>query len=181
LVLKYIDPALYAEIHLDEPWDSEHNKQFASRMPDCFLNSSTKVPGKTNIQLITGKKCLADGADSRTVEEVNASGREVIFLVEANPAVEWMKPQDLSYDDMVKNGMVAKDSNTSGLACTPNIFGYNFGAAGSTHNAYVYTDSPAVKMEVNGENNQIDLKSLCDRAAMKTDIGEYKPKDGENK
>ncbi|MCL2349640.1 MAG: hypothetical protein FWC50_15425 [Planctomycetaceae bacterium] len=181
LILKHIDPALYSEIRLDEPWDSDHNKQFASRMPDCFLNPSMKEPGKTNYQLIVGKKCLTDGVGSRTVEEVNESGREVIFLVEANPAVEWMKPQDLNYDDMVKNRMVAKGSDAAGLACTHNFFGFNFGLAGATlDKAYIYTDTPAVKMEVNGDQ-QIDFQSLCDRAVMKTDIGEYQPKNGENK
>lgn len=37
LILPHIEEErLYKEIRLDEPWDSEHNRQFHSRMPPCY-------------------------------------------------------------------------------------------------------------------------------------------------
>ena len=51
LVLPYLDPneaKLYSEFHLDEPWDSEHNRQLIARMPKVFKNPRIDREGFTN-------------------------------------------------------------------------------------------------------------------------------------
>ena len=41
LILPYLgEEKLYKEFHLDEPWDSDHNKMLIPRMPKVFV-----VPG----------------------------------------------------------------------------------------------------------------------------------------
>ena len=41
--------ALYRQFHLDEPWDSEHNKKLIPLMPPVYMApGSTAGPGKTN-------------------------------------------------------------------------------------------------------------------------------------
>src|SRR6266699_4528907 len=56
-VLPFIEgDALYKEFHLDEPWDSEHNKKLLEKMPRTYapLNVEPK-PGMTFFQVFTGK------------------------------------------------------------------------------------------------------------------------------
>ena len=49
LLLPYIgEKELYAQFHLDEPWNSDHNKELVSRMPGIYASPSGKAgEGKT--------------------------------------------------------------------------------------------------------------------------------------
>src|SRR5262245_28627875 len=49
---------LYKEFHLDEPWDSEHNRRFVDRMPAVFKNSKLDRPGMTNYLAVVGEECV---------------------------------------------------------------------------------------------------------------------------
>src|SRR5205807_5126217 len=43
-ILPYIEQgALFNEFHLDEPWDSEHNKKLIERMPTIFAAPGSKA------------------------------------------------------------------------------------------------------------------------------------------
>src|SRR5438309_10601168 len=51
-ILPFIEQTnLYNEFHVDEPWDSEHNKKLIPRMPKIFgsLNVAANQEGKTRI------------------------------------------------------------------------------------------------------------------------------------
>src|SRR5205085_9488987 len=50
--------ALYHEFHLDEPWDSAHNRQLIKRMPDVFKSPKATQDGKTNYLAVVGKECV---------------------------------------------------------------------------------------------------------------------------
>ncbi len=159
---------VYSQIRLDEPWDSEHNRRFHSQMPQCYGNPGVKGEGKTNYQMITGSKCLSDGPNGRTADEIRAAGHPVVLFVEAAPAVEWMKPQDLSYDDMMKNGVVSDDSAVPGLACPHNVFNVRMGTTGlSTWETNLYTKNPHAG---NQSDNYIRLEQLYEYATLDTDI-----------
>ena len=119
--------ALYEDIRLDEPWDSEYNRQFASRMPKCYLNATLKEEGKTNFKMIIGTKCISDGTGSRTAEEVRAN--RPIVVIEANPSVEWMKPEDLQYTDLEANGYVEPGDLKPGVTCPHSMMTIPFGLA----------------------------------------------------
>src|SRR5207253_5271036 len=47
---------LYKEFHLDEPWDSAHNKKLLGKMPKLFapVMGKTKQPHSTYYQVFTG-------------------------------------------------------------------------------------------------------------------------------
>lgn len=105
-ILPYLEEqALYNEFHLDEPWDSPHNKKLLTRMPDVFQNPTSPMPeGKTNYLAVVGKECVFDGsAEGMKLQKITDGLSNTILLVEADSdrAVEWTKPADWQFD--VKN------------------------------------------------------------------------------
>jgi prepilin-type processing-associated H-X9-DG protein len=112
LILPYLaDPeaeALYKEFHLDEPWDSAHNKPLLARMPKVYRSSDqgarTDVT-ETHYRVFVGRV----GQEPRTVfvergrsaslpQIMNADGtHDTILVVEAAETVPWTKPYELLY------------------------------------------------------------------------------------
>ncbi len=102
-ILPYIEEkALYEQFHLDEPWDSEHNKALLPRMPKIFDNPNVNTQdGKTNYLLVVGKECAFDGSDKGAdIRQIKDGTSRTIAVVEANAdkSVEWTKPDDLHFD-----------------------------------------------------------------------------------
>jgi hypothetical protein len=97
------EQALYAQFHLDEPWDSEHNRALIARMPQAYENPNLHTEkGKTNYLAIVGKDCIFDGtAKGAGIRQITDGTSKTIMLVEADAdkAVEWTKPDDLKYDE----------------------------------------------------------------------------------
>ena len=50
--------SLYEEFHLDEPWDSEHNKSLIAKMPKEFQSPGVVDTGFTAIHAIQGQDCV---------------------------------------------------------------------------------------------------------------------------
>jgi HEAT repeat protein len=89
--------ALYDQFHLDEPWDSEDNKQLIAKMPPVFRSPASKAePGKTNYLGVGGPQGLFPGKDSISLRDVTDGPSITIALVEVNDesAVIWTKPDD---------------------------------------------------------------------------------------
>jgi hypothetical protein len=94
---------LYREFHLDEPWDSEHNKKLIPRMPAVYRCPSQKLTeaGKTTYLAPIGEKTMfSGGATGTRFADVTDGTSNTIFIVDANDehAVTWTKPDDLKYD-----------------------------------------------------------------------------------
>jgi Protein of unknown function (DUF1559) len=103
-LLPYLDQAeLYEKFHLNEPWDSEHNKKLIPRMPALFRcpGSKTTVPGLTTYLVPVGKETMftGDNKQLRITDAVDGTSN-TILIVDADDehAVTWTKPQDLTYD-----------------------------------------------------------------------------------
>ena len=108
LILPYIEQTeLYEKIRLDEPWDSEHNRQFhAIAPPDFRCPSSPRAPkdfqcptchqehvsvlSGSFYSVIDGDKSAFFGSQSKTSTEEER--KETIFLVERRTPVNWMAP-----------------------------------------------------------------------------------------
>jgi hypothetical protein len=103
-ILPYIEEGeLYKEFHLDEPWDSEHNKKLIPRMPAVYLNPSRNYlgDGTTTYLLPTGEGTLfKDLTKPISLREIiDGTSRTIAVLeVAEERAVPWTKPDDLKFD-----------------------------------------------------------------------------------
>ena len=99
------EEALYNEFHLQEPWDSEHNKKLIVRMPAVYRNPNlpAAAEGKTNYLGLTGPGGIFDGTNVTKMSDIRDGTSNTILAVEvaADRAVVWTKPDDLAFD--VKN------------------------------------------------------------------------------
>ncbi len=95
---------LYKEFHLDEPWDSEHNKKLLARMPAVFRGPNRKLSdeGKTVYLAPVGQDtAFTGGANGRRFPAEFTDGTSnTILLIQADDAhaVEWTRPEDLKID-----------------------------------------------------------------------------------
>jgi len=101
-MLPYLEQdALYKQFHLDEPWDSEHNKVLIPLMPRVYSNpSSISRPGMANYLAVCGKGLMFDGEKGRKIAEITDGTSNTIAVVEADSdrAVIWTKPEDWQFD-----------------------------------------------------------------------------------
>jgi hypothetical protein len=102
LILPYIEQEpLYRQFHLDEPWDSEHNKKLIPLMPEVYRAPGSKAaPGKTNYLTVRGKDTMFPGDKGISFAQVKDGTSYTIMVVEASDssAVEWTRPDDFVYD-----------------------------------------------------------------------------------
>ena len=169
--------ALYESIRLDEPWDSEYNKQFASKMPRCYLSATLKEEGKTSFQMIIGPKCISDGPGSRTAKEVRA--QRPVVIVEANPSVEWMKPEDLQYSDLETNGFVTSGSPTAGVICPhsfANISSFGLAVVADSEPGLYSSDSDIEEYwKQQFDADGLTLEQIRKQALFEEEIGKAEP------
>jgi len=96
LILPYIEEEnLYKQFHLDEPWDSEHNKPLAAKIPRVYVSPNyAGPPGRTNYLGIGGERGVFGGKEGVSFRKITDGTANTIIVVEANnaSAVEWTKP-----------------------------------------------------------------------------------------
>jgi RNA polymerase sigma factor (sigma-70 family) len=94
------EQALYDQFHLDEPWDSPHNRKLLPRIPRAYepvLKSSAR-PGETYYQVFVGKGTAFEPDQRLRLPDSFPDGTsKTLFVVEAGEAVPWTKPVDLPY------------------------------------------------------------------------------------
>ena len=102
-ILPYIEQqALHARFHLDEPWDSLHNRALIPEMPALLKDPSSKLAleqGKTRYVGPVGKGLVFNGTD-RGISLTDDTATIITLLQVNDPhAVIWTKPKDWTYDE----------------------------------------------------------------------------------
>lgn len=104
LILPFIEQsALYDSIRLDEPWNSEHNKQFHSMMPvhyrcpECTKGEKNR---DASYCMVVGEDTLGrtDGKGLK-IQEITDGTSNTIGIIERKSPVCWMEPVDITQED----------------------------------------------------------------------------------
>jgi hypothetical protein len=99
-LLPYLDQAeLYREFHLDEPWDSQHNKTLIEKMPKVFVTKGVTESGKTAIHVFTGPGAPFEKDQAISFSAFKDGTSNTILAVSAGPdtAEFWTKPGGLDF------------------------------------------------------------------------------------
>lgn len=93
---------LYSEFHLDEPWDSEHNKPLLARIPAVYRCPRSKLAasGMTVYLAPVGPETIFSGPEGTKMRQVTDGLSNTILIVEASEdrAVPWTKPEEWKFD-----------------------------------------------------------------------------------
>lgn len=100
LLLPFLEEgALYKEFHLDEPWDSEHNKKLTARMPAVFQsNAGDARDGETYFQGFNGKGAFFEDKKGIKITDIPDGTSNTCMVIEAGRGVSWTKPEDIPFD-----------------------------------------------------------------------------------
>lgn len=92
---------LYEKFHLDEPWDSPHNKALIAEMPKVYQGGEFGLaPGYTTFQVPVGEGTAFGGPKACRMNLITDGTSNTIALVQVKPerAVPWTAPQDYTFD-----------------------------------------------------------------------------------
>ncbi len=94
--------SLYKQFHLDEPWDSPHNRALIKKMPDAFASDAQIASkGMTSFLAVFGDGTIFPPKRGLRLHEIIDGTSNTISFVKANgaSATVWTRPDDLSFAD----------------------------------------------------------------------------------
>ena len=96
---------LHKQFHLNEPWDSQHNRMLLKKMPTVYVMPDSKVAsqGSTCYLRPVGPATSCPGKESITFRDITDGTSNTVLVIEVDEdhAVPWTKPEDLEYDPEV--------------------------------------------------------------------------------
>ncbi|MGL6195652.1 MAG: DUF1559 domain-containing protein [Thermoguttaceae bacterium] len=105
LILPLVEESeLYNQIRLDEPWDSEYNKQFHNQMPSIYAcpNSPTKNDSleRCCYSVIMGDETAFIDEEGKKISSITDGASNTICIVERRTPVNWMDPlSDITFEE----------------------------------------------------------------------------------
>ncbi|WP_169977411.1 DUF1559 family PulG-like putative transporter [Tautonia rosea] len=118
-ILPYIEQkSLYDQFHLDEPWDSPHNKALIDQMPETYRGPGVSGEGMTAYLVPRGGETAFPGTDSITFRDVRDGTSNTIMVVEAHPsnAVVWTKPDDWEVQEGIDPAVLVRQQPAGFIA-----------------------------------------------------------------
>lgn len=100
-LLPYLEQQdLYDQFHLDEPWDSEHNKSLIEKMPAIFQSPDVQEAGKTAFHVFAAENSAVSTNKGMRFADITDGTSNTILVVAAgaDTADIWTKPGGLSFD-----------------------------------------------------------------------------------
>jgi len=125
---------LYDQFHLDEAWDSPHNRRLLARIPSAYASVGLppKVAHGTFYQVFVGKDCVFEIGKQIGLADVTDGTCTTIAVIAAPEAVPWTKPADLAYaagrplpafaGGMIEDGLISFAALDSSVCVIPNAF-----------------------------------------------------------
>lgn len=95
---------VYGDIKLDEPWDSDYNRQFHRWMPQeyaCPVDSGAAL-NYTSYMWIVGPNTISDGPTPNSIISAIRGTSNTVGVVEVIPTTCWMEPKDIPEADLAK-------------------------------------------------------------------------------
>lgn len=105
-ILPYIEQQeLYDQFHLDEPWDSPHNRKLIKKMPPIYMSPSVAPGEGKTVYLGVAGPDGALGKTERSFAEFRDGLSNTAFMIEVDEsaAVEWTRPSDYEFKE--RNGL----------------------------------------------------------------------------
>lgn len=102
-ILPYVEENnLYRKFHLDEPWDSPHNRTLIDKMPKAYAmpNSPARHQNRTCFVRPVGENTACPGKKGIVIKDITDGTSNTIMIVEVDEkhAVIWTKPDDIIVD-----------------------------------------------------------------------------------
>ncbi len=93
------DRALYDRFHLDEPWDSPHNRSLIDQMPSAYFcpGQADWTRNLTIYQVLDGPGVFLDATKPTRISEISDGLDKTIAVVEGRVPVPWTSPQDVPF------------------------------------------------------------------------------------
>jgi hypothetical protein len=94
---------LYKQFHLDEPWDSEHNRALIGKMPTVYhspISKNKTSTGLTNYLVPCGPGTVFENFKPTKIPEITDGTSATILALEVDDdlAVIWTKPEDWTFN-----------------------------------------------------------------------------------
>lgn len=118
---------LYRDIRLNEPWDSEYNRQFQLWMPReyaCPADPDAAALFYTSYMWVIGPDTISDGPEARSLVATTRGTSRSVGVVEVLATRCWMEPVDVPEADLAKG---INHSATEGVGSRHTPGGINVG------------------------------------------------------
>ncbi|MEI8372614.1 MAG: DUF1559 domain-containing protein [Planctomycetota bacterium] len=109
---------LYKRFHLDEPWDSPHNRELIPLMPQVYrdpydaryVTPAKDLAGKTRFLLVRGPKTFYADPTPPMPRMYEEWVKVIVVVADLERAVPWTKPEEWTYDEKNPLAGLAKEN-----------------------------------------------------------------------